>query len=152
MNSRGAIGCEVTSAMNASRSSPRRQSGARARADDLARPGRLVDADQLLDASADVADVELVGDRVVDDGITGLVDLDPALPALADQTRSAAPQTTRRAFGACGRRPIARAARRRTARWSLCGLDQEPVAIADVGELVRERRLRRPHIQSWGSS
>ena len=34
-------------------------------ADDLLGPGRLVDADQLLDPGADVADVELVGDRIL---------------------------------------------------------------------------------------
>ena len=47
--SRGAIAATLSSAMNASRSSPRVQSGAlRCAADDLARAGRLVDADQLL--------------------------------------------------------------------------------------------------------
>ena len=74
--------------MNASRSSPRVQSGAlHAAADDLARAGGLVDADQLLDRERDGPLVELVGDRVVDDRVAVGVDLDPAVAALARDAR-----------------------------------------------------------------
>ena len=71
--------------MKASRSSPRLQSRAlRLAADDLLGPRRLVDADQVLDAGADVADVELVGDRVLGDRVAVGVDHDPAVAAVAE--------------------------------------------------------------------
>ena len=72
--------------MKASRSSPRFQSPALRWLPTISLgAGGLVDADQLLDPGADVADVELVGDRVLGDRVAVGVDHDPAVAAVAQQ-------------------------------------------------------------------
>ena len=130
--------------MNASRSSPRLQSPRLAvAADDLLGPRRLVEADQLLDARADVADVELVGDRVPGDRVAVGVDHDPAVAAVADQAdqRGGVVPAAHHLLVLAARPPRHRA--RDQAGGRLRRLEQEAVAVAEVGELVRERRLRR---------
>jgi hypothetical protein len=103
---------------------------------DLLGAGGLVDPDQLLEREPQVADVEIVGDRVVDLGVPRGVDRDPAVAALANQ----ADQRRRVIPGAHAAlvllpRPPGDGACEQPGR-RLRRLDEEAVPTARVGELV----------------
>ena len=148
-----ASGTRCQRAMAGSRSSPGRHDGAPAAIGWISRaPAATCRRACASIARVRVANVELVGERVEGDRLPVGVDVDAAVTAVAQQADEGHTEADLLHHLLVRARAGERQRRADQRRRVLGRLDQEAVAVLDVGELVDEPGCGAPHQASWSES